>query len=232
MRFTRSAIDASSAQLAFDDFYEPLDAPRTSSEPPPQRRGERFVVKSPTPSTGISGDQTPETATDVSPSAERVYPHLYDREPGSAGIVMTLIVQAASDSEAAVDAFSSADFEELSTRLGIVAAAMAAAHPYTSFNECLGAILSYIRRATLRAEVTSVTLEQLMGLGKILQTLPNMPMIDLDAASGLVDELAAQGWDGEHREVNEFVAQLFQDDAATSDARLTVVAPELAGKGR
>jgi hypothetical protein len=154
--------------------------------------------------------------------AEDLYPHVFDETAGPAAIALRLLARAKDDAQNGADAYSDGDIGALSTSLGLVATAMAAAHSHTGFNESFGAVVSHIRRATLRADVTNVSLPQMVVLVKVLRELLQNPMIGLDSAAGLVDELADADWQGEQTEVHEFISALFSPAEHTQATPLSV----------
>jgi hypothetical protein len=151
---------------------------------------------------------------------DRVYPHLYDPASSPDGGAMRLIADALGDAQAAVDCFTEADLHGVSTSLGLVAASLARAHQHTTFNESLGSVVSYIRRATLRADAATLDLAQLMQLAQVLRTIQGQPMLDLETAAGLADDLSAAGWDGELYEVNALLRALWDTDEGRAELPL------------
>ncbi|NMF99690.1 hypothetical protein GPA27_20130 [Aromatoleum toluolicum] len=128
---------------------------------------------------------------------ERVYPQLFDDE-GPAGQARTLIVRALNDARLALDAFGEADLDSIGSRLAAIAALMAEAHRLTYFNESLGAVVSFIRRATLVANSADTSRPALNALMHVLKSLSENPAIDLEDAGELIDILSHEGWCGEH----------------------------------
>jgi hypothetical protein len=124
------------------------------------------------------------------------------------GVALSLVGRAKTEIESAVDAYLAGDIEEVSSRLGLVATNTAAAHRSTHFNEAFGAVVSFVRRATLAANVVDIELQQLMQLSKALNALHADPMLTLDSATDLVESLEKVGWHGQHVAVSELVASL------------------------
>jgi len=131
---------------------------------------------------------------------------------------MGLIRQALEDARAAADAYNNVNLREVSSRLGLIATSMARAHLHTEFNECLGAIVSYIRRATLQLDAAQISLAQIVVLIKALSTLLSQPMLNLNAAADLTDEMERTGLRGEHKDVEALIASLLEDREDTEAA--------------
>lgn len=151
------------------------------------------------------------TEQKINPSPiERVYPHLFD-DAGPANQFRIYISKALRDAQLALESFGEADLESVGSRLTLVATTMGGAHPLTNFNESLGAVVSFVRRATLTASYADITRSALNALVHVLQSAITDPMLDLDEASDLVDKLSSEGWRGEHGVVNELIAVLLDD---------------------
>lgn len=144
---------------------------------------------------------------------ERIYPHAFD-DSDMAGQARVFVLKALEDARLALESFGEADLGSIGTRLSLIAAAMNSAHPLTEFNENLGAVVSFIRRAMLTMSGSDTTRPALNALVHVLQSLSLNPMIDLDDASDLVDKLVNEGWRGEHGIADELVAALFADSDA------------------
>lgn len=150
-------------------------------------------------------------------SAERIYPHIFD-ENVKAGQALVYIRSALNDAREAVDAFGEPDLQSVGTRLTQISVAMSKAYPDTDFNESLGAVVSFIRRATLIASGYEVSRSALNSLVNVLGQLTANPMLDLDDASDIVDMLTNDGWQGQHRLVDEMVKILMDNsDLDTED---------------
>lgn len=163
----------------------------------------------------VGSQTTPESSQSLNiegghVSIERLYPHVYD-ESAESGQALLYVQSALSDVHAALDDYSNADLPAISTRLSQVAAAMNKAHPLTYFNESFGAVISFIRRATLIANSSDVSLPSLNALLSALRALSSNPMLDLDKASEIVEELSLLGWNGEHAVGGEILAALLSD---------------------
>jgi hypothetical protein len=157
----------------------------------------------------VTGTAAPAEGKPASP--ESIYPHIFDEEsvPGQARI---LIASALSDARRALDSFGAADLEAVGSSLAEVAATLREAHSFTAFNESLGGVVSYVRRAALTARAVEVSRASLNVLVHVLQTAYSNPMLDLDEAADLVEKLEKEGWHGELEVVSALVAALLDDD--------------------
>lgn len=202
-----------------------------SSETPPYSSTGRITLVSSSTSGAVEQPQTAQTTrvlknneishADFVPAAienefdrsspiERVYPHLFD-DAGPANQARIFIRKAIRDVQHALESYGEADLESVGSRLMLVATAMSGAHPLTDFNESLGAVVSYIRRAMLAASSTDIQRSALNALVHVLQSVDANPMLDLDEASDLLDQLTSEGWHGEHKALNELIAALLDD---------------------
>lgn len=159
--------------------------------------------------THIDGDTIVSDEYSSAP-VDRIYPHIFDEQlpPGQ---VIVCLNSALNDAQSALDAFGVPDFQTIATRFSQIAVAMAKAHPVTDFNESLGAVVSFIRRAMLYTSPAEVTRSALNSLVKALRSLHLNPMLDLDEASDLVDELINEKWHGEHDTANALITALLDD---------------------
>jgi hypothetical protein len=160
------------------------------------------------PATGAEVGRNSNTPAPSAVVNERAYPHMYDPEAGQSGAAMSLIGRAKTEAAAALDAWGESNLDEVSSRLSLVATNVAAAHRYTAFNESLGAVVSYVRRAVLCAAVPDLETQQLMLLARSLVSLHQQPMVSLDEATDMIEELENAGWRGRHSDVAAFVAAL------------------------
>lgn len=147
--------------------------------------------------------------------ASRLYPQAFD-DGVAEGKARIFIVQSIEDVQTALEAFGNANLEDVGQRLALVATSMAEAHKHTEFNESLGAVLSFVRRAALRAsgaDQTRATLNALLGA---LNNAASNPMLDLDDASQLVDSLTNEGWKGELEDTAAFLTALFEPEEDTT----------------
>ncbi|BCZ78514.1 hypothetical protein PTKU64_21890 [Paraburkholderia terrae] len=161
-----------------------------------------------------SAGASPErTQPAIVPAPEQVYPHLFDPQ-GASGQALAIVDGALEDARSALKSFGDSDLESVGSRLAQVAAAMQMAHKLTSFNEDFGAVISFIRRATLTADATEVSRAMLNALVSALGSLKKAPALDLEDAGSLVDGLEDSGWRGEHPVVDALMAVLFPDESA------------------
>jgi len=191
-----------------------------TSEPVQSTQKVRLVYSSELNRTGRVVE-TAEAEQDIKLPIERVYPHLFDDE-GPASLVRSHISNALKDSQQALESFGEADLESVGTLLILIATKMSSVHPLTEFNESLGAVVSFVRRATLTASSPDITRSALNALVHVLQSAAANPMLDLDEASDLVDKLSAEGWHGEHKIVSDLVAVLLDDINAETDAEVQI----------
>ncbi|MCR4304884.1 MAG: hypothetical protein NUV63_11805 [Gallionella sp.] len=213
---------------SFDEAHENLPGKIThvsssstlTSEPIQTTQKVRLVYSSELSRTGRVVEAA-EAEQDIKSPIERVYPHLFDDE-GPANLVRSYISNALKDAQQALESFGEADLESVGTLLILVATKMSSAHPLSEFNESLGAVVSYVRRATLTASNADITRSALNALVHVLQSASANPMLDLDEASDLVEKLTAEGWHGEHKVVSELVAALLDDINAETDAEAQI----------
>ena len=189
------------------------------SEAPRVRR--RSVLSS----TNLDDENTrKEEATPL--PVQRIYPHIFD-ENLSAGQANVHVHNAVRDAQLAVEAFGEPDLQGVATYLGQIAAVMGSAYPLTEFNESLGGVVSFIRRATLAASSAELSRSALNALVYVLQSLVSNPMLDLNEASDLVDKLANEGWQGEHKVADKLVAALLYESALDGHEIQASVCPKL-----
>ncbi len=153
----------------------------------------------------------------ISTPVERIYPHIFDDavETGQARINL---LSALKDAQSALESFGEADITSISTRITLIASTMSNTHRLTEFNESLGAVVSFLRRAMLSASAADITRPALNVLVHVLQNISSNPMIDLDDAGELVEKLSDEGWQGEYGFADAIVAALFDDLDTDTDA--------------
>lgn len=203
-------------QLSFSELL--VGVSETQASVPPED-GRSIAVTSKIDAPRVHSDG--HAASRRRPHGSVLYPHLFAEGSGSSAVALKLLSQAMADADSAAEAYSSGDLLAVSARLGQIAAAASAAHAKTEFNEALGMVVSHIRRAVLKADATSVNLDQLHTLSRTLRMLFETPTIPLDNAGQLIDELDAVGWDGDHSEVETLVAALLSSDANQSEASVS-----------
>ena len=131
------------------------------------------------------------------------------------------------DARSALDAYGEADFESVSARLTYIATAMQHIHRLTEFNENLGAVLSFLRRAVLLADAAEVQRSALNALVQALDVVSSNPMIELDEAAEIEDKLSHEGWQGDSGIADALVAALLGDGAEEDQALLEQLKPLL-----
>lgn len=188
------AIKSRQLDLAWTAFERPSLAPDSNSA--------LKVVTTISPNSGASIGSTETTRP------ERIYPHAYDPQ-GIAGEALRFLALAKHEASDAIREYSDGNLDGVANRLNFIAVLASKAYAHTAFNSSLGAALSFIRRATLAASAAESSHVSLMALSKALETLFAAPLIGLDAAAELVDNLERHGWQGENQAVASFVAALF-----------------------
>ena len=155
----------------------------------------------------------------LSPPQEQLYPHLFDENlaPGEARM---LVISALKDANLALDAFGDGDLAAIESRLALVASTMKRTHHLTSFNESYGSVVSFIRRATLRANPGDVNRSGLNALVQSLDSLSANPSMDLDEAADLIDLLSDEGWKGEHEATSTLLKFLFDESDLNENENL------------
>lgn len=158
-------------------------------------------------------------------SVKRIYPHVFD-ENKTAGQAVIYLRSAINDANVAIDAFGEPDLQTVTSRLTQIAVTMGKVHAMTEFNESLGAVVSFIRRATLTASNDELSRSALNSLVNVLGLMAANPMMDLDEASDLVDKLSNDGWPGEHKLANELVMALMDNSDLPIDEMQALLFPE------
>jgi hypothetical protein len=138
----------------------------------------------------------------------RAYPLAFDPE-GPAGSALALLTQTRDQAAQAVNAYGDGDIDSTVSRIAVIAALMSRAYPHTEFNPALGAAVSFIRRATLSADATEISLTELMALAKATRQLAANPLISLDESVDLITELEDQHWVGAAPHIAALVSALF-----------------------
>lgn len=174
-------------------------------------------------STTTSEEPVDSGEVSVSPPQEQLYPHLFDESlaPGEARMLVTSALR---DANLALDAFGDGDLAAIESRLALVASTMKKTHHLTSFNESYGSVVTFIRRATLRANAVDVNRSGLNALVQSLRSLSSNPSMDLDEAADLIDLLSDEGWKGEHEATPALLKVLFDESDLTESENLQ---PEL-----
>jgi hypothetical protein len=144
--------------------------------------------------------------------ANRAYPHLVE----AAQSAVSLMRHSLDNARLALTSYDDADIDGVASRLSAIAAQCAKAHQSTAFNEAFGAVVSYVRRATLAANAADIARAALNSLVQALNQLTNNPMISLAAAADMLTTLSDDGWEGEHRAVNRLLALFTEDSSSVS----------------
>ena len=148
-----------------------------------------------------------ETPDSMATVARRAYPHLV--EAGQPALA--LILRSLNDARLALASYDGGDISGAVSRLSVIAVQCAEAHPLTTFNESFGAVVSYIRRATLIANAEEISRPALNSLVLALKQLTVDPMITLRAAGEIIGILSSEGWQGEYRAVDRLLALLSEE---------------------
>ena len=138
----------------------------------------------------------------------RAYPLAYDPD-GPAGPALALLNSAKEESVQAITDCQEGDIESVGSRINVIAALMAKAYPHTAFNPALGAIVSFLRRATLMVDATQLGLHDLMELAKATRVLADNPLLSLESSADLIIGLEEQDWTGADPNVAALVSALF-----------------------
>lgn len=167
------------------------------------------------------------TEKSSSPPVERIYPHIFD-EDLSAGQANIHIQNAVRAAQLAIEAFGEPDLQAVTTHLGQIAIAMSTAYPLTEFNESLGAVVAFVRRATLVASAPDLSRSALNALVNALQFIASNPMLDLEEASDLVDRLTDEQWQGGHKLADELMAVLLSESELDEHEAQALLFPQSA----
>ncbi len=158
----------------------------------------------------------PYTEIGLAVPVERLYPQFYDRNV-AAGEAVVLVQSAIQDARHLLQDFASADLDGIGSGLATIASLMSKTHKLTSFNEDFGAVVSFIRRATLVASQADVTRESLNALLNALIRLSANPAIDLGEAADTIDHLSAAGWADRDEALTEIINFLFDESDEGAD---------------
>lgn len=159
--------------------------------------------------TGIEIDKSVRSTESLF-STDRLYPHVFD-PTSAAGEALVHVQSAINDAQFALDDYGDADLISVSSRLSQVAASMKKAHTHSDFNECFGAVTSFVRRATLAAVPENITRPALNSMLSGLRQLSSNPLLGLDEATDLIDRLSTEGWNGSHSAVEKIISALLTE---------------------
>jgi hypothetical protein len=186
----------------------------------------------PSAGTGFTGlvlsasiDLHPENIRNAPPASQhaaigvvsRAYPHLME----AAQPTISLMHHCLDDARLALNSFEDADFPGVAMRLSAIAAQCATAHSLTTFNESFGAVVSFIRRAAIAADVVEISRPELNAIINALNKLTNNPMISLRDAADILSELSDCGWIGEYTAVERLLASLLNEETELATQVLT-----------
>lgn len=156
------------------------------------------------------GSEVPNNTTLERSPVDRVYPHIFDNQTISGG-VLALFKDSVSEAKLAVEAYNEPDMVAVGTRLTNIAVIMSKAHPMADFNRSLSGVISYIRRATLTTPAVQIDRPALNIMINVLNAILLDPMINLDDASDLTEKLSQYGWTGELDVIEKLIAALMTD---------------------
>jgi hypothetical protein len=159
--------------------------------------------------TGTEIDKSVRSKESLS-STDRLYPHVFD-PASAAGEALVHVQSAINDIQLAIDDYGDADLISVSSRLSQVGASMKKAHTHADFNECFGAVTSFVRRATLAAVPEDITRPALNSVLSGLRQLRLNPLLGLDEATDLIDRLSTDGWNGSHTTVEKIISALLAE---------------------
>lgn len=164
---------------------------------------------------------------------EGIYPHLFDQTEG-AGTAVALVRKARTNVDAALNALNDADLATVSSQVLEAAAHASKAHEHAGFNPSFGAVIGFIRRAALVADISDISRPGLNALSRVLLSLETNPALDLTDAVDLSESLSVEGWNGENDAVSQLVAALLdesQEEGEQSDLFDLPAAPRDGGTG-
>lgn len=147
---------------------------------------------------------------------ERLYPQLLDNDLPE-GKVLVFIKNALKNAQDALEEFDEPDLHATMSHLNQIAATMVKIHPLTTFNESLGSVVSYIRRAILLISFDDITRVALNSLISALHSMISNPLLRLTEASEIIENLSNSGWKGEHPEAEALISALFGDSEVTDN---------------
>jgi hypothetical protein len=156
--------------------------------------------------------------TSVTPApADRAYPHLLE----AAQPAVSLVRRCLEDAHLALESFEESDFAGVATRLSAIAAQCATAHPLTTFNEGFGAVVSFVRRAAISADVAAISRRPLNAMIRALNSVSNDPMMSVGEAADILSALSDSGWTGEYAAVERLMASLLAENVESEDSHLS-----------
>lgn len=140
-------------------------------------------------------------------SFDRTYPQ-YSEPNSDFGLLRQDIERARSDVRLALEEFDGGDIGAMASNLSLAASVLSKSLHLADFNDALGSILAFAKRAMLLTQASEVSRGMLNVLLTTLGQLLDGALLDLDGAAEFADSLAAQGWRGEEVETAKFVAEM------------------------
>lgn len=142
---------------------------------------------------------------------ENLYPHIFDvaSQEGRARAELTAALDAIT---AAIGAFRDGDIGSISSNLGALALRLDSAYSQIEGNYPLSALVGYLKRAVLVADVGDLSRGALLVLESTVRSLAENPLIDLTEAAEMSEQLEVNGWNGSLDFVAELASSIFKDD--------------------
>lgn len=172
---------------------------------------------------------SPQEATEAIAEAHRIYPHVFD-EATNTGEALGYIREAIQDARDALDDFGEVNLQSIGMRLSQIAQLLKKAYSISHANDPFAAVISFLRRAALTLSPEDITLPQLNSLLGALKQIADNPLLSLDEATDLIENLSSNGWTGEHEAVEQIVKMLIdaqgQETVATIEAMKKLLTPE------
>ncbi|MBL8377241.1 MAG: hypothetical protein JNM79_05200 [Burkholderiales bacterium] len=212
--------NAESDHVSHSHAVRILGAP--SSHLPTDFKPTKIEIRSSEPPSRLDAPGTKSGSSSTEPS-EILYPHAFD-ENEEIGQSLKLLSLARQDIEVALDAFSSANFEEVGTRLSCVSVTIAKAYEISQAHKEFRTILAFIRRAVLFASPTEISRSALNELATSLAFLSTKPFLDLDEIADLSERLIREGLVGSHPVSNEVLKALLDEIPADTAKQLGLFA--------
>lgn len=156
-------------------------------------------------------DTLPQITNSGYSPVDRVYPHIFDRAQPT-GLVIELVKESSSEAKLALESFGEPDMSSMCTHLTNIAVKMREAYPLAGFNRSLASVIAFLRRSTLLASSSDINRASLNLLITTLNAILIDPMINLNDATDMVDNLSRHGWRGEKAEVDSLFSALIESD--------------------
>jgi len=149
-------------------------------------------------------------------SQERAYPHAFDQSSPE-GMARASIANAANRMSLALDAFEDGDIFQVSSRLGEAAVSLSVAHQKLGRDNPLAALVGYMKRSLLVADVDALTRASIEAMNSVLLRCANSPIMRLTEAARQSGLLERNGWRGDEPAIAALAAAVL-NQAASEDA--------------